>query len=60
MAAAAPRVSIIAELMARLPPSPQAGFGLPVYAAAAARTQAARSEDEDNAAIADGTSVRPQ
>ena len=36
--------------MARLPPSPQAGFGLPVYAAAAARAQAARSEDEDNAA----------
>ena len=40
----------IAELTARLPPSPQAGFVLPVYAAAAARTQAARSEDEDNAA----------
>ena len=35
--------------MARLPPSPTRGFGLPVCAAAAARTQAARSEDEDNA-----------
>ena len=37
--------------MARLPQSPQAGFVLPPYAVAAARTQAARSEDEDNAAF---------
>ena len=49
VAPAAPRTSI-AELAARLPPSPPAGFVLPTYAAAAARTQAARSEDEDNAA----------
>ena len=57
MAQAAPRVSN-AELAARLPPSPPAGFGLPVYAAAAARTQAARSEDEDNAAY-NGRHYRP-
>ena len=48
VAPAAPHTGI-AESTARLPPSPQAGFDLPVYAVAAARTQAARSEGEDNA-----------
>ena len=46
---AAASYTSIAELAARLPPSPQAGYDLPPYAAAVARTQAARSEDEDNA-----------
>jgi len=44
--------------MARLPPSPQAGFVLPPYAAAIAGAQAARSKDEDNAAY-NGKHYRP-
>ena len=50
VAAAAPRVGLT-ELMALAASSEdEDDFNLPEYAAAAAHTQAARSEDEDNAA----------
>ena len=48
VAPAAPHTRI-GEWAARLPPRPTRGFELPAYAAAGARTQAARSEGEDNA-----------
>ena len=41
--------ALTAAAEARLPPSPTPDFELPVYAAAAARAQAARSDGEDKA-----------